>query len=391
MIHGKSIFSQCMDLINREKFDKNAKRRLADKGSKGFSSWDLLVSMMYLQLAQAKSLREIEYGLKGCVGKLRHLGMDDAPKRSTLSYANAHRPWQLFQDVFYQMLELCQKETMPKKRKFRFSNKLYSFDATSIEMGLKTFDWAKYRRAKGAVKIHLLLDHDGYLPIYARLTDGKTHEVKMAHELSLPPGSIVAMDRGYVDFTLFEKWTAAGIHFVTRLKANTVYTVVRENPLPERKEHVLEDKIIRLSDDNEYRMVTVYDEVNEMYLELITNIEKLAAATIGDIYHDRWQIEVFFRYLKQNLKIKTFVGTSPNAVLIQVWTALTAMLMLAYMRFKSQFGWSLSNLVAMFRWNVFAHKELWAWLNNPFEPPPSEPEDIQPMLPGFGVGQQVFR
>lgn len=258
-------------------------------------------------------------------------------------------------------------------------------------MGLKTFDWAKYRRAKGAVKIHLLLDHDGYLPVYAKLTDGKTHEVKMAHELSLPPGSIVAMDRGYVDFTLFEKWTVAKIHFVIRLKANTVYTVVRENPLPERKEHVLEDKIIRLSDGNEYRMVTVYDEVNEMYLELITNIEKLAAASIGDIYRDRWQIEAFFRYLKQNLKIKTFVGTSPNAVLIQVWTALTAMLMLAYMRFKASFEWSLSNLVAMFRWNVFAYKDIWAWLDNPFDPPPPDDDDLQPMLPGFYLGQQVFR
>lgn len=391
MIHGKSIFSQCMDMINREKFDQNARRRLADKGSKGFSSWDLLVSMMYLQLAQAKSLREIEYGLKGCVGKLRHLGMDEAPKRSTLSYANAHRPWQLFKDVFYQMLERCQQETMPKKRKFRFSNKLFSLDATSIEMALSVFDWAKYRRAKGAVKIHLLLDHDGYLPTYARLTAGKTHEINIAHELKLVPGSIVAMDRGYLDFKLLEKWDHDGIYFVTRTKINTVYTVVKNNPLPQTKKHVLEDKIIRRGNGREYRLVTVYDEVNERYLELLTNIRKLAAATIGDIYHDRWQIEVFFRYLKQNLKIKTFVGTSPNAVLIQVWTALTAMLMLSYMRFQSSFGWSLSNLVAMFRWNVFAYKDIWAWLDHPFVSPPPDPENNQPMLPGFNLGQQLFR
>jgi hypothetical protein len=375
-------------MINRENFNKNARKRLADKGSKGFSSWDLMVAMMYLQLAQAKSLREIEYGLKGCVGKLRHLGMAEAPKRSTLSYANAHRPWQLFRDTFYQMLEHCQGATMPRKRKFKFKNKLFSLDATSIEMALSVFDWAKYRRAKGAVKIHLLLDHDGYLPTYAKLTDGKTHEVNIAHELKLAPGSIVAMDRGYLDFKLLKKWDKNGIYFVTRTKVNTVYTVVKDNPLPERKKHVLEDKIIRLRDGHEYRLVTVYDEVNEMYLELLTNIRKLAAATIGDIYHDRWQIEVFFRYLKQNLKIKTFVGTSPNSVLIQVWTALTAMLMLAYMRFKSTFGWSLSNLVAMFRWNVFAHKELWGWLDNPFESPPPELENRQPNLPGFNFGQQ---
>lgn len=390
MIHGKCIFSQCVDMINREKFNKNARRRLADKGSKGFSSWNLLVSMLYLQLAQAKSLREIEYGLKGCVGKLRHLGMAEAPKRSTLSYANAHRPWQLFRDTFYQLLERCHSANMPRKRKFRFKNKLFILDATSIEMALSVFDWAKYRRAKGAVKIHLLLDHDGYLPTYAKLTDGKTHEVNIAHELKLVSGSIVAMDRGYLDFKLLEKWDNDGIYFVTRIKVNTVYTVVKDNPLPETREHVLEDKIIRLSNGHEYRLVTVYDEVNEMYLELLTNIRRLAASTIGDIYRDRWQIEVFFRYLKQNLKVKTFVGTSPNAVLIQVWTALTAMLMLAYMRFKSTFGWSLSNLVAMFRWNVFAHKELWSWLDNPFALPPPEPENYQPNLPGFNFGQQLF-
>jgi IS4 transposase len=256
-------------------------------------------------------------------------------------------------------------------------------------MALSVFDWAKYRCAKGAVKIHLLLDHDGYLPTYAKLTDGKTHEVNIAHELKLVSGSIVAMDRGYLDFKLLEKWDNDGIYFVTRTKVNTVYTVVKDNPLPETREHVLEDKIIRLSNGQEYRLVTVFDEVNEMYLELLTNIRKFAAATIGDIYRDRWQIEVFFRYLKQNLKIKTFVGTSPNAVLIQVWTALTAMLMLAYMRFKSKFGWSLSNLVAMFRWNVFAHKELWSWLDNPFALPPPEPENYQPNLPGFNFGQQV--
>lgn len=257
-------------------------------------------------------------------------------------------------------------------------------------MALSVFDWAKYRRAKGAVKIHLQLDHDGYLPVYAKMTEGKTHEVNIAHELNLAPGSIVAMDRGYLDFKLLAKWDKAGINFVTRTKINTRHTVMKENPLPDHKEHLLEDKIIRLNDGNEYRLVTVYDEENEMYLELLTNIRKFAASTISDIYKDRWQIEVFFRYLKQNLKIKTFVGTSPNAVLIQVWTALTAMLMLAYMRFKLSFGWSLSNLVAMFRWNIFAYKDLWAWLDNPFESPPPETENYQPNLPGFNFGQQVI-
>jgi hypothetical protein len=377
-------------MINREKFDKNARRRLANKGSKGFSTWDLLVSMLYLQLAQATSLREIEYGLKGCVGKLRHLGMSDAPKRSTLSYANAHRPWQLFRDTFYQMLERCHSAKMTCKGKFKFKNKLFSLDATNIEMGLSVLGWAKPRRAKGAVKIHLLLDHDGYLPDYAKLTDGKTHEVNIGHELKLAPGSIVAMDRGYLDFKLLEKWDKDGMYFVTRTKVNTVYTEVKENPLPKSRKHVLEDKVVRLSNRQEYRLVTVYDEVNEMYLELLTNVRKFAATTISDIYHDRWQIEVFFRYLKQNPKIKTVVGTSPNAVLIQDWTALTAMLMLAYMRFKSTFGWSLSNLVAMFRWNVFSYKELWNWLDNPFESPPPEPESAQPLLPRFNFGQQTI-
>lgn len=387
MIHGKSMFCQCTDFINRTIFNKNVRKRLSDRHSKGFSSWEHFVSMIYLQLAQAKSLREIEYGLRCCVGKLKHLGMKDAPKRSTLSYANANRPWQLFQDTFYQMLEVCQRENFSKKSKFKFKNKLLSLDATNIEMGLKTFSWAKYRRAKGAVKMHLLLDHDGYLPVYAKITDGKTHEVNIAQSLQLPAGSIVAMDRGYLDYELFADWTSKNINFVTRLKSNSAYETVKENEIPADDKNVLEDKIIRLRDGNEYRLVTVYNEDHELYIELVTNIFEFDAATIGDIYKDRWEIEVFFRNIKQNLKIKTFVGTSSNAVMIQLWTALTAMLMIVYMKFKSQFDWSLSNLVALFRWNIFTYKDLNQWLDNPFALPPPEPENYQPHLPGFGLGQ----
>ena len=214
-----------------------------------------------------------------------------------------------------------------------------------------------------------MLDHDGCLPVFADLTDGKKHEVKVAQEITFPKGAIIAMDRGYNDYKFFERLSRDGVFFVTRLKQNACYEELKEQQLPSSKSHLLEDKTILIG-NCKYRMVTVFDEVNEMYLELLTNNFTLSADTIGRIYKDRWKIETFFRNIKQNLKIKTFVGTSENAVLIQFWTALIAMLILAYLKFKSTFKWALSNLVAILRLNLFAYKDLWDLVNNPLKPPP---------------------
>jgi len=387
MIQPNSMFSQLLSVISRNEFNSTVRELKVDKYSKGFDSWDHFVSMLFCHLADAKSLREISYGLQSCVGKLNHLGMKQAPKRSTLSYANKNRSWELFERIFYQLLERCSSAAPGKKRKFRFKNELLSLDASNIEMCLSVFDWAKYRKTKGAIKLHTLLDHNGYLPRYIRITDGKTHEINIAHEIKLPAGSIVAMDRGYTDYGLFEKWDQKGIYFVIRLKANAQYEIVRQEECPKNR-NIVKNQIIRIKGvSKELRMIEVFDKDKLEWIQIITNKTDFGPSTISAIYKDRWGIETFFRTLKQNFHIKTFVGTSANAVMIQIWTALISMLLVQYLRFLSKFSWSMSNLVVLFRMNMFTYKNLWIWINDPFEIPPEPDGPIQLFLPGLGLGQ----
>jgi len=374
MVGHSSLFSQLLSVVNRHQFERRVRESGAEKGAKGFSCWSQFVAMMFCQLAQAKSLREISDGLTCCEGKLNHLGLEQGPKRSTLSYANARRPWQLFESLFYDQLALAQ--SLAPKKKLRFKNKLLSLDATVIDLCLSMFNWATFRQTKGAVKLHLLLDHDGYLPVYAHLTEGNVHELRVAKSLQFPKGSVVVMDRAYVDYRQFARWTKAGIFFVTRLKENANYWDFEDWPVP-KNSNVLKDQLIRLNPitagapcREDLRLVTVWDERNQCEVRLLTNQMHFGASTIAAIYRERWQIELFFKALKQNLKIKTFVGTSANAVRIQIWTALIAILLLKILQFKSTFGWALSNLVALLRWNLFTYRNLWEWINRPYDTPP---------------------
>jgi len=368
----------------------------AERYSKGYSSWEHFVAMLFCQLAQAKSLREICGGLACTLGKLRHLGMKTSPKKSTLSYANAHRPWQMFRDLFYETLKVC-RMTAPGSRKFRFKNKLLSLDSTTIALCLSLFPWAAFRRTKGAIKLHLLLDHDGYFPTYAYISDGKKHDVTIARTIPFPSGSIVTMDRGYNDYRLFATWTEEGIFFVTRLKENADFEVVDERITP-RNLNLFSDQLIRFTGyyaqkkcPHVLRRIVVWDDQNDRQIVLLTNHLKFGATTISAIYKDRWQIELFFKALKQNLKIKTFVGTSENALYIQIWTALIAMLLIKFLQFKSKFEWSLSNLVAFLRWNLFSYRDLWEWIDHPFDTLPLTPNSVQIPLPLAGVGQHSLR
>jgi hypothetical protein len=376
-----SIFSQLLAIFSRSQFETAVRRRKAEHGAKGFDCWTQFVSMLFCQLGRAHSLREICGGLASVEGKLRHLGVGNAPARSTLSYANAHRPAGLFEDVFYDLLGRCQALVGP--RKFRFKNKLYSLDATVIDLCLSVFDWAKFRRAKGAVKLHLLLDHDGYLPTFCLMTEGRVHEINVARTLELPSGAVVVIDRGYVDYLWLDSLDAQGVFFVTRLKENALFSI--EATLSNPKGRILADDIIQLpgsgkslNPDRVLRRVVVWDEVNEREIVLLTNNFKLAASTIAALYKERWQIELFFKALKQNLKIKTFVGTSANAVRIQIWTALIAILILKYLQMRSRIQWSLSNLVALLRLNLFVHRDLWKWVDEPFQPPAAPDIVAQP-------------
>jgi IS4 transposase len=262
---------------------------------------------------------------------------------------------------------------------------------------LSLFDWAKFRQTKGAVKLHLLLDHEGYLPVFARITEGKTHEVKIAHELEFSSGSIVVIDRGFTDYTLFGRWTAKGVYFVTRLKRGADYRVThRRHAIPERG--ILADEVIEFDGPvskekcpHPLRRIEYLDRETGEVFEFLTNHLEFGPTTIVQIYRDRWEIELFFKALKQNLKVKTFVGTSQNALKTQIWTALIAMLLLKYLQLRSRLKWSLSNLVALLRWNLFTYRELWTWLDDPFETPPLGDSAEQLALAFSSLGQQNGR
>jgi hypothetical protein len=334
-------------------------------------------------MGAANSLREICGGLATAMGKLIHLGLREAPSRSTLAYANEHRPWQLYQTVFEGILVDCQQLAATKRRRFRFKNPLRILDASVIDLCLEVFDWARFRRAKGAIKLHLQLEHQGCLPCWALVTEGKTHEVRVAQGLCFAPDTIVVFDRAYTDYRLFARWTEARVFFVTRAKNNMVYKVVERREVP-RRGNVLRDEVIRLTGlkgEEKYpynlRRIVVWDKTNQRQIVILTNIFHLAASTVAAIYKERWQIELFFKALKQYLKVKTFVGTSENAVKTQIWTALIAMLLLKFLQLKSSWNWSLSNLAAMLRFNLLTYRNLWAWLDAPFQVPVVEPAEKQ--------------
>jgi hypothetical protein len=280
----------------------------------------------------------------------------------------------LYQAVFEELLRKCQGEARGGK-KFRFKNKLLSLDGSVIDLSVTMYDWAKFRRTKGGVKLHLLLDHDGYLPKYAVIEPAKKAEIKVARKLPLEPGTIVVFDRGYTDYKWFASLTKQGVYFVTRQRWNTYYKVVERRPVPQ-KGNILADQMVLLGHRGyrtgvPVRRVVVRDPETGKEFEFLTNQLQFAASTIAKIYRDRWQIETFFKALKQSLRIKTFVGTSANALKTQIWTALIAMLILKYLKLKSSFGWSLSNLVALLRQQLFVYRDLWTWLDCPFEPPPA--------------------
>lgn len=379
-----SIFSQLLQLFPRLEFQQLVAMTKAERHAKGFSCWSQFVSMLFCQLGRAHSLREISGGLRSCEGKLRHLGIT-APSHSTLAYANEHRPWELYQQLFLRLFDRCRVQVQIGKKKFRFKNRLIGMDSSVIDLCLEMFDWAHFRRTKGAIKLHLLLDHDGYLPCFAVITEGRVSDVKVARQFQFDPGTIVVDDRAYNDYELFGRWTARGVYFVTRMKENCVYEGVGEREVPKNR-NILKDELIELRGlkaiekcPYPLRRIEVFDPDTDKILVFLTNHLHLGSTTISAIYKDRWQIEIFFKALKQNLKIKTFVGTTANAVKIQIWTALISMLILRFLQLRSQFNWSLSNLVALLRMNLFTHRDLWAWLNKPFEIPPIpyEPQQLR--------------
>jgi hypothetical protein len=381
MVPVASLFNQLLQHFPRTEFAALVRKHRAERGAKGFTCWTQFVAMLFCQLAHSDSLREICNGLSCSLGKLIHLGITRSPKKSTLSYANEKRPAALFEDLFWTALNRFRNTQMlgARQHRFRFKNKLLSLDSTTISLCLSLFPWAAFKTIKGGIKTHVLLDHDDYLPQYVLITNAKKPDVHVAHLLALTPGSVVVMDMGYIDYQLYAKWTKAGIFFVTRLREDLNWKLDESKPVPSNR-NILEDQIIRFDSrwgrrdcgNLKFRRIVVRID-DEEPLVLLTNHLQFGATTIADIYKDRWQIEVFFKALKQNLKIKSFVGTSPNAIYIQIWTALIAMLLLKWLHYLSKAKWSLSNLAAMLRLNLFTYRDLRAWLDAPFSTPPVTP------------------
>jgi len=384
MVQVASLFNQLLKHFPRTEFATLVRKHNAERGAKGFDCWTQFVAMLFCQLSRTDSLREICNGLSCCLGKLVHLGVERAPVRSTLSYANKHRPAALFEDLFWITLKRFREQQAlgSRPKRFRFKNKLLSLDSTTISLCLGLFPWASFKKTKGGVKAHVLLDHDDYMPRFVLLTNAKTTDVRTARLIPIPSKSIVVSDRAYMDFPRFAQWDQQGVYFVCRLPHYPLYEVISKRDLPSRGK-ILSDEIVRFTGrysgqyDQPLRRITVRIDDEDQPLILLTNLMDFGATTVSQIYKERWQIEVFFKTLKQNLKIKTFVGTTENALRIQIWTALIAILLIKWLHHLSRARWSISNLASMLRLNLFTYRDLRAWLDQPFSTPPLTPQPDQ--------------
>ena len=277
-----TLFSQIISKLDTSKFKKLVKSHQSDKHQKGFNSWSHLVSMLFCQFAKSQSVRDISNGLRSATGNLNHLGMLTAPSKSTISYQNKHRSWELFRDYYYLLLDSLGQQAGMKRTKFKIKSKIFLLDATTISLCLSLFDWAKYKTHKGAIKMHTLLDYDGHLPAYVNITDGKTADNKGAYDIPLYKGSVIVADRFYNDFSLLNVWDSNGVYFVVRHKDNIQFKTIKELELPEHKhQHLLKDEIIELTGiktkekyPKKLRRVALWDDKNQQTIEVITGQAK---------------------------------------------------------------------------------------------------------------------
>ena len=368
-----SLFSQVLKQIDRSIFNVLVKKHDTDKHSKGINTWTHFVSMLFMQLSKVDSLRDISNGLRSATGNLSHLGISKAPSKSSISYINKTRTADFFEELYFSLLDHFEP-SLSKRRKYarRLKRKIFIMDSSIIPLSLSLFDWAKFRAKKGAVKLHAVLDYDTGLASYAAITDGKKHDLMVAKDTIFPKDSVLVVDRAYVDYKWLYNLDSNGVFFVTRLKSNADINIVETFLTKEKQEHILSDQDIELTGfyssqhyPQRLRIVKVYDKINDQTLVLLTNNLSWTADTISQLYKARWGVEVFFKHLKQLFRIKSFVGTSENAVRIQMWCSMIAILVFNYLKQKAKYKWNLSNLVTFLRINLFVKIELWKWLDNP--------------------------
>ena len=358
----ETIFGELLKLVPRYQFEKAVQRYQGDRYVKSYTTWQQYITILFSQVKQKDSIRDIVTGLEANESRWYHLGLTGV-HRSTFSDANNKRSFQIFEDLFYHLLSRC-KNLTPKHR-FKFKNALYSIDASVIDLCLSVFPWAKFRKTKGAIKMHCLYAHSGAMPSFVTITDGKKHDVTVAKEVGFPlsPDSIVSMDRAYIDYKWLNSLDEKRVWFVTRAKSNIDCVVTGQHPVSGKG--VRKDQMILLTGTRtknyypkELRMIEFYDEETKKHLTFLTNNMKLAASTIAAIYKSRWQIELFFKWIKQNLKIKSFLGTSKNAVMTQIWVAMSYYLLLTYIKYQTKYAHSLLTLSRLIRETLFERKNL---------------------------------
>ncbi len=368
MAHNNTLFHSMLNFIPRHQFTALEKLHSTGRKSRTFSRWNQFVHLMFMQLAGRASLRDGIQSMNSRAKNLYHLGAKPV-SRTTFADANNKRPASLYEALFEKIYHRCR--VISPRHKFKFKNKLYSLDASTIDLSLGAFPWASFRRTKSAIKVHTLLDHSGYLPSFVSITDGKTHEIKVAKSIRLPKGSIVVEDRAYTDYKWFANLHQEGIFFVTRQKSNAVYRISERRSV-NKKQGLCSDQTIILSGlkselcPHPLRRIGFRDPETKKHYVFLTNNFWLSAKTIADIYKDRWQIEIFFRWIKQNLRIKAFIGNSRNAVLTQIYVALIAYLLLCMFKYLSKVSVSLQNLLRVIQINLFRRCSI----EELFKPPP---------------------
>lgn len=360
MAHHNTVFAQLLKLIPRHEFEVLANQHHEGQKLRKITRWSQFVALSLAQLAGRCSLRDIVGNLSAQACTLYHLGSAKVT-RSSLGRVNEMQSYKLYEALFCKLLTRC-KSCSPDHG-FRFKNPLYSLDSTTIDLCLSMFPWAKFRTTKGAIKLHVGLDHSGLLPSFITVSDGKLHDVNAARAVQLPKGSIVAMDRGYTDYSLYNTLNSNAIFFVTRQKRNACYKVLERRSVLKSKGLCSDQTIVLTGAKAEncpipLRRIGYRDPDSGKHYVFLTNNFALAASTIQQIYKARWQIELFFKCIKQNLKIKSFVGTSTNAVMTQIWIAMCMYLLLCWVKFSSGIVLSFQQILRLLQLNLFERRDL---------------------------------
>ena len=377
MAHCNTILSQILKLVPRHEFETLAKQHHSGRAFRKASRWSQFVSLTMAQLSGRNSLRDIVDNMSAQMHRLYHLGSAKL-SRSNLSRINEDKPYALYEALFGKLLARCQK--VAPGHNFKFKSALYSLDASTIDVCLSTFPWADFRTTKGAIKLHVGLNHAGYLPEFVTIKEGKKHDITVGRMLNFPKGSIVAIDKAYNDYAWYKQLTDKDIFFVTRLKSNAKYRIVQRRTVLKSKGLTCDQTIeftgpqVSKKCPIQLRRIGYKDAETGKHYVFLTNNFKLAAKTIADIYKARWQVELFFKWIKQNLKIKSFIGTSKNSVMTQIWVAMCVYLLIAFLKFQSSLTRSMQQLLRLLQLNLFDKRDLMALLRG--DPPDDGLPDI---------------